>query len=294
MLVNNPVDNADNHPPAPSLSIENALREVLGKPPGAELTKEDLARVTHLDLSVYYENTDSIDDQGIVVLADCINLQVLNLRGLWLDNIWPLSELTALTELNLEENSVYDIRPLMGLVNLRKLNLSLNPVGEMRLLAGLPNLTELTFSQGGITAPSGYPFGISNLNQFAELVNLQFLDLSDNRIIDLTPLTGLKNLEFLNLSDNRIIDLTPLIGLKNLKNLNLESNDINHIGALSGLTHLNGLMLSLNHIVELKPLVENPGFSRGDIVNVRGNPLSDASLNEHIPALEARGVIVTR
>lgn len=48
-------------------------------------------------------------------------------------------------------------------------------------------------------------------------------------------------------------------------------------------------MLGRNRIVDLKPLVDNVGVSQGDIVDVSGNPLSDASKNEHIPALEARG-----
>ena len=60
-----------------------------------------------------------------------------------------------------------------------------------------------------------------------------------------------------------------------------------------------------NMIVDLKPLVDNPGLGnedpvhledglerQSDIVTVQDNPLSDVSRNVYIPALKARGVIV--
>lgn len=42
-----------------------------------------------------------------------------------------------------------------------------------------------------------------------------------------------------------------------------------------------------------KSLVDNPGVGEGDIVAFTRNPLSEKSLNELIPALQARGVAVT-
>ena len=79
----------------------------------------------------------------------------------------------------------------------------------------------------------------------------------------MTNLTGLW------LGDNAVSDLTPLAGLTNLTELRLENNNIS----------------------DLAPLVENPGLGLGNWLDVRGNPLSDESINTHIPALQARGVI---
>jgi len=50
--------------------------------------------------------------------------------------------------------------------------------------------------------------------------------------------------------------------------------------------------LGNNSIVDISPLVANSGLSEGDTVYLRGNPLSDTSLNEYIPQLEERGVKV--
>ena len=107
-----------------------------------------------------------------------------------------------------------------------------------------------------------------------------------------TPHYKLKSLLNLNLSYNKIVDLTPLTELKNLQWLNLNFNKINDINALSGLVQLEELSIIQNRIVDLKPLVDNPGLGQGDLVIVGTNPLSEVSRNEHIPVLEARGVIV--
>jgi hypothetical protein len=52
------------------------------------------------------------------------------------------------------------------------------------------------------------------------------------------------------------------------------------------------LSLYNNHISDISPLVDNTGLGEGDWVDLRGNPLSEQSINEYIPALEARGVQV--
>ena len=59
-----------------------------------------------------------------------------------------------------------------------------------------------------------------------------------------------------------------------------------------GLTNLQELALENNAISDLAPLVANMGLGRGDKLVVDDNPLSDISINTHIPALEARGVRV--
>ena len=51
--------------------------------------------------------------------------------------------------------------------------------------------------------------------------------------------------------------------------------------------------VSYNQITNIKPLVDNPGIGKGDIVGLDGNPLNEKSINEYIPALQARGVHVT-
>lgn len=151
----------------------------------------------------------------------------------------------------------------------------------------------------------GHFVGDLDLTLLARCINLTQLDLSGNRVSDISPLAGLTHLKVLHLLGNKIIDLRPLAGLVNLQILDLQRNRIVDITPLKGLTQLEKLYLTDNQIVDLKPLVDNPGLVnenpvhleggfdfRADVVGVGGNPLSDVSRNEHIPALEARGVIV--
>ena len=132
-----------------------------------------------------------------------------------------------------------------------------------------------------------------DLMLLARCVNLIELKLPDQHVPHLKWLTGLRHLTKLELGNNVMIaDLSPLEGLVNLQYLNLRGNNIADITPLQGLVQLKVVNLGENRIVDLKPLVDNVGLSQGDIVVVGGNPLSDVSKNEHIPALEAREVTV--
>ncbi|MYE88626.1 leucine-rich repeat domain-containing protein [Candidatus Poribacteria bacterium] len=125
-------------------------------------------------------------------------------------------------------------------------------------------------------------------------INLQVLNLSDydGRMSHIRPLEGLVHLIDLNLFGHNIFDLHPLVGSQNLQRLNLYANNVSDISTLQVFGQLKELNLAKNRIVDLKPLVDNRGFSQGATVDVSGNPLSGISKNQHIPALEARGVIV--
>jgi len=105
----------------------------------------------------------------------------------------------------------------------------------------------------------------------------------------------LTSLTSLNLSNDEISDLTPLSGLTNLTSLDLRSNNIIDITPLKSLTNLTGLTLASNYIVDISALVENPGIGVSDIVNIRYNQLNcdDVDTQSHISALEDRGVILS-
>ena len=125
-------------------------------------------------------------------------------------------------------------------------------------------------------------------------INLRVLNLMDydGGMSHIRPLEGLVHLIDLNLLGHNISDLRPLSGSQNLQTLNLYGNNVCDISTLEVLGQLKELNLAKNRIVSLKPLMDNRGLSQGTTVDVSGNPLSDVSKNEHIPALEARGVIV--
>ncbi len=292
------LDGDGSPPPSP---LYAALRNQLCTASDRSITKAKLSTVTHFDTSRY---SGQVEDQDLWVLEHCVNIKVLALHHGGITDISPLAGLSRLESLDISFNKITDINPLAGLSRLESLDIFSNRITDISPLENLPNLTKLRFSG-------------PDFRQLADMVNLQYLDLSSTEIVDISPLAGLKNLLNLDLSNNKTADLNPLAGmedlqwlnldfnrqitdisplaeLKNLQWLNLNFNKIADINALSGLVRLEELSIIQNRIVDLKPLVDNPGLGQGDLVIVGTNPLSEASLNEHIPALEARGVIVRR
>jgi internalin A len=99
--------------------------------------------------------------------------------------------------------------------------------------------------------------GTSDCNEAEKVLsNLTELYLYDNRITDITPLSGLTNLTELHLTSSEITDITPLSGLTNLTELYLTYSEIADITPLSGLTNLTKLSLVCNQITNITPLSE--------------------------------------
>ena len=78
-----------------------------------------------------------------------------------------------------------------------------------------------------------------------------------------------------------------------LRSLHGASNRISDLSPLAELVNLGGLDLRDNRILDISPLVENEALAEGDWVALGGNPLSEISLNTHIPTLLERGVRVS-
>ena len=77
------------------------------------------------------------------------------------------------------------------------------------------------------------------------LKHLQFLDLSDNQISDLSPLSHLEFLQGLNVMNNQVSDLTPITKLPLLKALLAQGN---RIASISGLQQLTIVKLDQQHL----------------------------------------------
>lgn len=124
--------------------------------------------------------------------------------------------------------------------------------------------------------------------------HLNWALLNHNQISDLTPLGLRASIPVLQLVNNLITDISPMSEWYNVERLILRQNQIVDVSAVRFMERLIELDLRENQIVDLQPLVANPGLRTGDTVFVTFNPLSQQSIDEHIPALEARGVTVIR
>jgi len=128
-----------------------------------------------------------------------------------------------------------------------------------------------------------------------DLTGMKHLDASSRGISNLEGIQHCADLEWIELGDNEIIDISALSSLINLKAFGLQDNQIVDISALSVLPNVWLLELSNNQIVDITPLVDNAGIGIGDIVVIQENQLLRQSGSQDmlgIEALQRRGVNV--
>lgn len=85
------------------------------------------------------------------------------------------------------------------------------------------------------------------------------------KIITIDGIWFLKNVNFLALSNNEIVDPSPVLALKKLKNLNLSYNKIEDVSSLSKLNGVEILNLAYNKIKDISPLSSANGLKELDL-----------------------------
>jgi len=184
--------------------LENKIRAAMSKPDG-EITKEEAAAVTFLDLS-----NKSFDD--------------MNSKNGGIRNIGALKYFTNLKELNLSFNNISDFSPLAGLTKLESLGFSGVPVKDLSPLKGLTKMICLTFDFN--YAPEQGHNGYASLDFMSDMKNLEIFEARSAGIKDISTLGNLTKLWSVFLTENLITDVSPLAKLTNLKELELRNNPI--------------------------------------------------------------------
>ena len=261
----------------PDPGLDSAIREAIGKLTGDIL---DIYLVGLVFLDANNRNISSLEG-----IRHCADLEKLLLRGSGIADLAPLLSLDELQWLDLSDNEYVDFGVLSRLSQLTELWLAGNEIVDISALKGLTNLRTLYLSDNNIV----------DIAALSELTNLWLLGLEDNRIVDISELSGLANLEMLILGNNDISDINALATLPNLRQLYLNQNRLDDISVLEGLIDLKTVDLSMNHIADIQMLVDNPGITSMDWVDLRHNDLdlsrrSPDKLN--IESLEGRGVYV--
>jgi len=209
-----------------------------------------------------------------------MQLKELDLSNNALVDVWPLGSLHNLTKLNLSGNQnlpIWQVRPVIDM-NPRLTSLGLNgiEIGSFDNLGPLTNwetgkpyaLAELDLGNTHLTDPNGgksldflMPFGstLTRLNVAGNGINniqilgswgssyspnfaqLKELDLSNNALVDVWPLSPLHNLTKLNLSGNQSLDIwqvRPVIDMnRGLTSLGLNGIEIGSFDNLGPLTN---------------------------------------------------------
>ena len=110
--------------------------------------------------------------------------------------------------------------------------------------------------------------GIVNLTGLEHATDLQALVLIENKIHDISPLSGLTKLAFIDLGGNQVSDLRPLAALTRLETLQIWRNEIEDISPLAGLVNLKKLLIENNDIRDFSPL---DGLTHLAVLHKHGN-----------------------
>jgi hypothetical protein len=111
------------------------------------------------------------------------------------------------------------------------------------------------------------------------LEDIDEFELSSSNINDLDGVQFCIHAKTIDLSDNKISDLTPLIGLAHLEELNISYNRIGNIDALSNLVNLKRVYLSNNCFEDISPLFE---LDKLEYADLSGNKIGMEQINELI------------
>jgi len=175
--------------------------------------------------------------------------------------------LEKLKKLTIIDDSLYSLIFIAELSGLIELKISIKEV-DIKHLSRLTNLKSLTLKQN-----SDYDGDITE--DYSELENLQkleFLEIDNHGIDDISALARLKRLNSLKIIKN-YADLTPLSSLKNLTKLVLEDNRAD-LASISNLVNLTDLEIT-SSIWELKPL--------DNLINLREINISNHGISDLTP-----------
>lgn len=276
--------------------LEATVRYAIDKPEG-ELYYKELLEIAKI--SKYGSNISNLS--GIEYLK---NIENIYLPISKISNLNSLSELKYLSYLVLTRAQISDLLPIANLPNIECIALAQNQLSDISVLANFENLRLLDVSYNQVTDISCLENlkmleylhldcnDIDNFDIISGFPNLNDLSLYNSNVEDISFIENLTCLRNLRLGLNDISDLSPLNGLDKLQYVILYYNDIEDISVLAQHINLHKLYLDANRITDILPLVQNSGLNGGDSVYLYENPLSWQSINEYIPALEERGVVV--
>ena len=265
-----------------------------------DVTLEDISRLPYFsELEGLGLNELGIKD---LALLRVLNKPVtLDLRTNYISDVSPLAEFVGLQFVDLSGNGVSDISPLLkrsiwedeshaienGFLELRG-----NLLNEETVQEQIP-----TLRSWGLIVSYDDPNEAGILVDIPDPVLRELIaqEIADALIRVDSPITTstIVRLQKLRAHGHGVSGLTGLEAAVNLEYLFLAANMVSDLSPLAELHYLSGIDLSENQVEDLSPLVRNSSIADGDWVTLDGNPLSEESVNSHIPELLARGVEVS-
>ena len=186
---------------------------------------------------------------------------------LYTNDLWTIKEFTV-------PEGAADLSDLRHLAFVEKLTMEGSVAGQLSNIAALANLKELTVKNMVVNA--------EELPMIGRLPSLQKLTLDGCSLSTAAGLEWATELTSLNLSNNTIRNIAPLSSCVKLQQLNLSHNALNDLTALAGLTAITQLDVSFNNITTLSSIGTMTGLTQ---LVVGNNALTEIAVVQQLPAL---------
>ena len=201
-----------------------------------------LVNITSLQIRNTAIHTDELKLIGSLPM-----LQRLTLSGCGLTTVAGLESATAITYLDLSQNTIRDLTPLQSMTGLQELYLQHNAVNDLTVLSSLSTLSKLDVSFNLLTS----------LEPVFNCASLAFLSAGNNTVTALTGIEKMASLEVLSVPSNTLAEISPIAACPKLRELDISSNQIEDISPLSALVKLETLNFSRNSVSTLPQFPQN-------------------------------------
>ena len=220
----------------------------------------------------------AVDEKKVLYTSDLWDLTYFTVPS-GAKDLSDLSHMIFVEDLAIDSVPSGQLNNLSSLVNITSLqirNTSIN-AEELKMIGSLPNLKRLILSNCGLTTASGLETAVGleyldlsqntirDLSPLANMTQLQDLYLNHNAINDLTQIAGLNKLARLDVSYNLLEALNPIFTCPELMYLNAGNNKITSIAGIDRLASLQIFSFANNTIQDISPISACTGITQLDI-----------------------------
>lgn len=196
--------------------------------------------------SLQIRNT-TVSAEDLKMIGSMPMLKRLTLSGCGLTTVSGLETATAITYLDLSQNTIRDLSPLQTMTNLEEVYLQHNAIIDLTQLSGFGALKKLDVSYNLLTS----------LNPIFNCTTLTSLSATNNTIDTISGIDSLAALESLKIAHNTLADVSSIATCTSIKHLDVSNNLLDDISALSALTKLEVLNFSRNSVTALPAFAED-------------------------------------
>ncbi|MFZ9001698.1 MAG: leucine-rich repeat domain-containing protein [Bacteriovoracaceae bacterium] len=226
--------------------------------------------------------------EALQLMSGTFALKSGSFKRYQLKDITPLKGAKNLKYLIINQNKITNADVLGTIKSLQYIKMAKNNVSSLKFVKKLPNLVSLDVSDNSIEdiSPLSSAIGLEELwlsTQRPAHKASYYTNPLRKKLEEISALKGLKNLYLLVAGNNNIKDISSIKNLKKLNILSFKNNLIKDINPLKELYSLRNLYLSGNSIEDVLALKD---FENLKVLSISNNKIKDCSIITQLPPMK--------